>query len=92
MSVGAGEAHILNVCVHPEYRSRGLGSRLLQRLLTLARKHGADTAFLEVRISNRAALGLYQKLGFNEIGLRRGYYPLEDGKEDAVLLALSLTP
>ncbi len=90
MSVAAGEAHVLNVCVHPEYRGRGLGIRLMQRLLTLARKHSADTAFLEVRVSNLTALTLYQKLGFNEIGMRRGYYPLQGGREDALLLALSL--
>ncbi|MCB1857281.1 MAG: ribosomal protein S18-alanine N-acetyltransferase [Gammaproteobacteria bacterium] len=90
MSVAAGEAHILNVCVHPEYRGHGLGQRLLQRLLTLAGKHGADSVFLEVRASNLVALGLYRKTGFNEIGVRRGYYPVRGGREDAILLALSL--
>jgi len=90
MSVAVGEAHILNICIHPEFRRQGLGRRLLQRLLTRARKHGADTAFLEVRASNRTALHLYLDLGFNEVGLRRGYYPLRQGREDAVMLALSL--
>lgn len=90
MSVAVGEAHILNLCIHPEYQKQGLARRLLQRLLTLARKHGADTAFLEVRSSNRIALGLYESTGFNEIGMRRGYYPAKKGREDAVLLALNL--
>ena len=90
MSVAAGEAHILNLCIHPDYRGQGLGRRLLQRLLTLAAKHRADTAFLEVRVTNRAAKRLYRSAGFNEIGLRRGYYPSRLGREDAVLLALSL--
>ena len=90
MSVVVGEAHILNACIHPEFQGQGLGRRLLQRLLTLARQHRADTAFLEVRASNRAALHLYQDLGFNEIGLRRAYYPGKTGREDAVVLALSL--
>ena len=90
MSVAVGEAHILNICIHPDYQGQGLGRRLLQRLLTLARKHGADTAFLEVRASNRTALRLYLDMGFNEVGLRRGYYPIREGREDAVVLALSL--
>ena len=90
MSVAVGEAHILNICIHPEFQRQGLGRRLLQRLLTRARKHGADTVFLEVRASNRTALRLYLDLGFNEVGLRRGYYPLRQGREDAVMLALSL--
>ncbi|HEB97035.1 MAG TPA: ribosomal-protein-alanine N-acetyltransferase [Sedimenticola thiotaurini] len=90
MSVAAGEAHILNVCIDPELQGQGLGRRLMQRLLTLAGRHGADTVFLEVRASNRRALRLYLDLGFNEIGLRRGYYPLEKGHEDAVVMALSL--
>ena len=90
MSVAVGEAHILNICIAPEHQGHGLGRRLLERTLTLAKKQGADTAFLEVRASNRAALQLYETLGFNEIGLRPGYYPAKAGREDAVLLALSL--
>ena len=90
MSVAAGEAHILNLTVQPQMQGQGLGRRLLQRLLTLARQHGADTAFLEVRTSNQAALKLYRDMGFNETGLRRGYYPARKGREDAVVFALSL--
>lgn len=90
MSVAVGEAHILNICVESELRGQGLGHRMLERLLNLARKHQADTAFLEVRESNLAAQYLYQSLGFNEVGLRRGYYPAGKGRENAILLALSL--
>ncbi len=90
MSVAAGEAHILNICILPELQGQGLGRRLLRRLLQLAGRHGADTVFLEVRASNRKALHLYLDAGFNEIGLRRGYYPLARGHEDAVVMALSL--
>ncbi|MCB1830668.1 MAG: ribosomal protein S18-alanine N-acetyltransferase [Chromatiaceae bacterium] len=90
MSVAVGEAHILNICVEPELRGQGLGRRLLERLLNLARKHHADTAFLEVRESNRAAQSLYQSVGFNEVGLRRGYYPAGKGRENAIVLALNL--
>ncbi|MCP3661097.1 MAG: ribosomal protein S18-alanine N-acetyltransferase [Gammaproteobacteria bacterium] len=90
MSVAVGEAHILNLCIGPDYQGHGLGRRLLRRLLTLAKEHRADTAFLEVRISNRTALRLYNDEGFNELGRRRGYYPSQEGREDAIVLALSL--
>ena len=90
MSVAVGEAHILNICVDSELRGQGLGRRLLERLLNLARKHQADTVFLEVRESNQAAQYLYQSIGFNEVGLRRGYYPAGKGRENAIVLALSL--
>lgn len=90
MSMAAGEAHILNICVHPEMQGQGLARRLLLRLLSIAAKRGTDTVFLEVRASNRVARGLYQSLGFNEVGLRRGYYPAQTGREDAVLFAKAL--
>jgi len=90
MSAAAGESHILNLTVRPELQRQGIGSMLLKHFLHLARRHGADTLMLEVRPSNRKAISLYEKLGFNEIGVRRNYYPAEDGREDALLLALSL--
>lgn len=91
MSVAAGEAHILNLTVSPDMRRQGVGTRLLKHFLQLARRHNADTALLEVRPSNTAAIRLYEKIGFNEIGVRRAYYPSEHGRrEDALLLALSL--
>jgi [ribosomal protein S18]-alanine N-acetyltransferase len=90
MSVGADECHLLNLCVHPQWQGRGIGRRLLRRLLTVARERGADTAFLEVRISNGLARGLYAAEGFCEIGTRRGYYPARHGREDGVVLALAL--
>ncbi|PLX59768.1 ribosomal protein S18-alanine N-acetyltransferase [Sedimenticola selenatireducens] len=90
MSVAAGEAHVLNICTDPEMRGQGLARRLMQRLINQAREREADTVFLEVRASNRVALGLYESLGFNEIGLRRGYYPADKGREDAILLAKAL--
>ncbi len=90
MSVVAGECHILNVCLHPDWQHRGLGRRLVNRLLNIARQRRADTAFLEVRESNRVALALYRSMGFNEIGVRRGYYPAAKGRENAQILALTL--
>ena len=90
MQVGGGESHILNLCVRAGARGQGMGRALLARLLEVARAHRADTALLEVRPTNRAALGLYAAMGFNEVGVRRGYYPGRDGREDALILAICL--
>jgi ribosomal-protein-alanine N-acetyltransferase len=90
MSVIAGEAQILNICIDPMMQSKGLGRRLLQHLIAEAGRQSADTVFLEVRSSNQAAFTLYDSLGFNEVGQRRGYYPAKDGREDALVLALAL--
>ena len=91
MQVGTGESHILNLCVRSSGRGQGLGRALLSHLLEVAKEHRADTALLEVRPTNRAALNLYEAMGFNEVGVRRGYYPGRDGREDALILATSLT-
>ena len=91
MSVVIDESHILNLCIDPKWQRRGLGMKLMQRLLKIARQHGAETAFLEARVSNRAAIDLYETLGFVEVGRRRGYYPGEKGnREDALVLSLEL--
>jgi ribosomal-protein-alanine N-acetyltransferase len=90
MSLGAGEAHVLNVCVRDEFRSRGFGRRLLEHLLERAAAAGVYEAFLEVRPSNTAAIRLYQRLGFEQIGIRRGYYQAVEGREDAIVLKLEL--
>ncbi len=90
MSVGVGECHILNICVHPAWQRQGLGRRLVEHLLEVARGRQARMALLEVRRSNEVAHRLYSSLGFNEIGLRRGYYPARKGREDARVLAREL--
>lgn len=90
MSVAAGEAHILNLCVAVAAQHHGRGKRLLKHLQNIAMKKGVDTLFLEVRPSNGVALALYQKLGFNELGLRKDYYPGENKREDALILAKAL--
>jgi ribosomal-protein-alanine N-acetyltransferase len=90
MSAGAGEAHILNVCVDPAYRCRGLGRAVLEHLFEYARRAGLHDVFLEVRPSNTVAIRLYQSLGFEQIGVRRGYYQAVDGREDATVLRLEL--
>jgi ribosomal-protein-alanine N-acetyltransferase len=92
MGLGAGEAHILNVCVRPEFRCRGVGAGLLQHLLDRGRAAGMTDAFLEVRPSNVAAIRLYRAFGFEQVGVRRGYYQASYGREDAAVLRLSLSP
>lgn len=91
MSMAAGEAHILNLSVRPESQGQGLGSKMLTHLIDIALRHNADTMLLEVRPSNTAALALYAKMGFNEVGARKDYYPAENGREDALIFAKSLT-
>jgi ribosomal-protein-alanine N-acetyltransferase len=90
VSTGAGEAHILNVCVRPELRCSGIGTLLLEDLLQCAAATAMDTAYLEVRPSNTAAIRLYQAFNFEHIGTRRGYYQAPDGREDAAVFKLAL--
>jgi [ribosomal protein S18]-alanine N-acetyltransferase len=85
MSMGAGEAHVLNICVRADLRGLGLARRLMVWLLDEARAAGHGWAFLEVRPSNRPAILLYESLGFEPVGLRRGYYQAVGGREDAIV-------
>lgn len=91
LSMGAGEAHVLNICIAPVWRGQGLGRHLLGRLLDIARWNGAERIFLEVRPSNPLARTLYESVGFAEIGVRPKYYPARDGREDAIVMALELS-
>ncbi len=90
LSVAAGEAHILNLCVDPEFRSLGYGERLLDELLYRARSASVREIFLEVRPSNERAIALYRKKGFHKIAARPAYYQAHDGREDASVLAKKL--
>jgi ribosomal-protein-alanine N-acetyltransferase len=90
MSVAIGEAHLLNICVGPQWQGRGIGRRLLRRMLRIARERNADTMFLEVRASNESARTLYESEGFGEIGRRRDYYPAYQGREDAIVYAKAI--
>ncbi|OUD12184.1 ribosomal-protein-alanine N-acetyltransferase [Thioflexithrix psekupsensis] len=91
LSVAAGEAHLLNLCVDPSYHNRGYGRRLLNHILQLARQYQVDMIFLEVRPSNIPALHLYTSAGFNQIGVRKNYYPHQNGREDALIFGMDLT-
>ncbi len=84
------EVTLMNICVRPSGQGRGIGRAMLERGLRQARARGANHCFLEVRAGNTAAIGLYRALGFVEAGRRKGYYPAQDGREDAVLMSLAL--
>jgi len=84
----AGELHINNFAVRSEYRRRGIGAMLLDRVLQEARRRKANAAFLEVRSGNHAAQALYEKSGFQAIARRANYY--SDPREDAVVMSLNL--
>lgn len=84
------EAHLLNLSIAGPYQGRGLGRELLAHFIEVARRYGGQMMFLEVRPSNTAAIGLYESMGFNEFSVRKGYYPAESGREDAILMGLAL--
>ena len=90
LSMGAGEAHVLNLCIEQALRRHGIGRELLLALLRHARDRGIRDAFLEVRRSNRAAIALYHEIGFECVGQRRGYYQAHEGREDALVYRLEL--
>lgn len=92
MSMAAGEAHILNLCVEPTRQRQGLGRLLLGHLKQVAAAAGTQLMLLEVRKSNAAAIALYLSGGFQRLGQRKAYYPAEGGAEDAWLLGLELKP
>jgi len=92
MSMAVGEAHVLNLCVNPDYQQRGVGAVLLKHLIDIAKAADTQLMLLEVRTSNTSAIRLYDRHGFRELGLRRGYYPARKGREDALVLALDLVP
>jgi [ribosomal protein S18]-alanine N-acetyltransferase len=78
------EAHITNIAILPEYRGRGLGESILTKVMDLAKEFGARSMTLEVRVSNLVAQNLYRKLGFENGGIRKGYYT--DNQEDALVM------
>jgi len=82
------EAHITNIAVLTDYRGQKIGETLLTQLQNLARQHGAKTMTLEVRVSNIVAQNLYRKLGFQNGGIRKGYYT--DNNEDALVMWVNL--
>lgn len=92
LSVAVDEGHLLNLCIDPAQQGCGHGRHLLGEVIALARRFGVETLFLEVRPSNPHAIALYRSVGFCEVGVRRGYYPAARGREDALVMALTLLP
>lgn len=86
--MGADELHINNVAVRDEYRRRGIGQDLLDRIMEQGRRLRTPVAFLELRAGNSAALALYEKCGFKVTARRRNYY--SDPVEDALVMAIEL--
>jgi len=90
LMLAAGEAHLLNLSVAAHAQSRGHGRTLLDNVAGVARRYGAKILFLEVRPSNEVGQRLYAGYGFKQVGVRRSYYPARQGREDALVLSLSL--
>lgn len=93
LSVGVEEAHVLTLCVHPDFRRQGYGKRMLKHLLGKGYRKEARVCFLEVRPSNIEARQLYLAMGFVQVGERRQYYPADAGttqREDALILSCHL--
>jgi [ribosomal protein S18]-alanine N-acetyltransferase len=79
------EAHLLTIGICERYQGQGYGARMLRHAMECARLGGASKLFLEVRPSNERAVELYRHFGFHQIGVRKGYYPAEAGREDALI-------
>jgi ribosomal-protein-alanine N-acetyltransferase len=94
LMLAPGEAQILNVSVVPDSRCEGLGRALLDRFMRDAAQRGAEQVFLEVRVGNAAAIGLYRAAGFDAVGRRTAYYPADAQgvHEDALVMRRALLP
>ena len=90
LMVGPGEAHILDVAISPDWRGHGLGRNLVLHAIDGARQWNARLLFLEVRPSNEVARQLYRDLGFEDVAIRKQYYPAREGREDACVMRLKL--
>jgi [ribosomal protein S18]-alanine N-acetyltransferase len=90
ISVAVSECNILNICIKSKYQKNGYGKKLLEFLIGEAKELKAKQIYLEVRASNKVAISLYQSIGFNEMGLRKNYYPANNKREDAYLFAMEI--
>jgi len=91
ISVAADESHLLTIVVAEDEQKKGYGKKMLDEMIRVAKIHAASAMYLEVRASNKVAIQLYHDNGFNELGVRNNYYPAENGREDALVLALDLS-
>lgn len=90
MAISTDESHLLNIGINKNERGMGYGEKLLRKMIIAAEVMGSRKIILEVRLSNKTAYQLYKKLGFEEIGIRKKYYRLPEGREDAYVLSKSL--
>lgn len=88
--LAAGEAEILTIAVEKPARRAGLGRKLMDAVLRELHSHRAESLFLEVDEKNGAAIGLYKKLGFREVGKRPSYYQTAEGRSSALVMRLDL--
>lgn len=84
------EATLFNIAIHPTWQRRGFGRQLLTAVIEQLTTRGVVTLWLEVRAANHGAIALYHDLGFNQVTVRRNYYPAANGREDALVMALPL--
>lgn len=92
ISIVADESHMLNLSIAGIHQNKGYGRQFIEFMVNEARAQQAQTMLLEVRPSNTAAINCYNSAGFNEIGCRKDYYPAQEGREDALLLARHISP
>ena len=90
MAISSEESHLLNIGVNKDFRGSGFGEQILKKMIIAAEVMGSKKIILEVRVSNNIAYRLYEKLGFHEIGERKKYYRLPEGREDAYVMSKTL--
>ena len=90
MTISSEESHLLNIGVNKDFRGSGFGEQILKKMIIAAEVMGSKKIILEVRVSNKIAYRLYEKLGFHEIGERKKYYRLPEGREDAYVMSKTL--
>ena len=84
------KTHLLNIGIREKFRKKGLGQDLLNQIVSTSKEMGSKKIFLEVRISNKEAIELYNKSGFKKLSLKKNYYRLPDGREDALVMVKKL--
>ena len=90
MAISSEESHLLNIGVNIDFRGSGFGEQILKKMIIAAEVMGSKKIILEVRVSNKIAYRLYEKLGFHEVGERKKYYRLPEGREDAYVMSKTL--
>lgn len=90
--IAVDEAHLLNLAVASQWQRHGIGAAMLTYVIDDMRNRPLEMIYLEVRPTNMAALKLYDRFGFKQLGLRRDYYPALTGREDALFLGLNISP